>query len=483
MTVVLDQPLSWTSASEDTAAMLQQLQANILKAHVADHLMLWCCRFADGGTLRAFLRAARPLVKSAATHLAEAREFAATGRPGTPYVGIALTATGYELLDLAATHRPFDPSFLAGARARIGDLGDPALDEWQQAQVEPFDVLVLIGDTDVRAVARSAKMLRPMLGRTTRVHVERGRTMRNGAGRPIEHFGYVDGISQPLALTEDVAAARSDPHGWDPTVPLGQMITIDHGVPGSTSAFGSYLVFRKLEQHVRDFATATRDLADRLVAAGTDAMAPGAADDRAGALLIGRYRDGTPLVSSPAPAGTPGQRPANGFGYRQDVEGNRCPLHAHIRKLNARGTGSAVELGGLDSATLERMERSHMMARRGITYGVRTDDPDDPSVPPEARPIRGVGLLFMAVGSTIRDQFEFQQRRWANNPNFPTASVPPGLDPLIGSSAAHDIQCPARWGGSASVGVALPRFVGLLGAEYGFLPSLAFLAEPGPPEE
>ena len=43
------------------------------------------------------------------------------------------------------------------------------------------------------------------------VHVQRGRALLNAAGFGIEHFGYVDGRSQPLMLVEDIdkEAART----------------------------------------------------------------------------------------------------------------------------------------------------------------------------------------------------------------------------------------------------------------------------------
>ena len=53
--------------------------------------------------------------------------------------------------------------------------------------------------------------------------------------------------------------------------------------------------------------------------------------------------------------------------------------------------------------------------RRGIPYGARNlADP----------PSSGVGLLFMCYQRNIRQQFEFIQRTWIDNPNFPHSIIP-----------------------------------------------------------
>lgn len=61
------------------------------------------------------------------------------------------------------------------------------------------------------------------------------------------------------------------------------------------------------------------------------------------------------------------------------------------------------------------------MARRGQTYGVRTDNPNDGRI--DNKPDKNVGLLFMAFNSDIGKQFEVTQKNWANNPGLP-ASLP-----------------------------------------------------------
>ncbi|RKH09299.1 peroxidase, partial [Corallococcus sp. CA041A] len=136
-------------------------------------------------------------------------------------------------------------------------------------------------------------------------HVQQGRAIRNRAGHGLEHFGYVDGRSQPLMLEEDIEneAELDGIAHWDPAFPLSPVLVADPFAmdsrrenQGKTDplAFGSFFVFRKLEQRVRDFKSKEQHLADTLHLKGDDR-------ERAGALIVGRFEDGTPVTLSSEP--------------------------------------------------------------------------------------------------------------------------------------------------------------------------------------
>jgi hypothetical protein len=80
-------------------------------------------------------------------------------------------------------------------------------------------------------------------------------------------------------------------------------------------------------------------------------------------------------------------------------------------------------------------------------------------------------------------QFEFIQRTWVDNPNFPELLVFPGLntgdDALIGQHPRAPQKWPLRWGqGGRFIGrrsFNFGGFVQLRGGEYFFAPSLSFL--------
>jgi Predicted iron-dependent peroxidase len=456
MPVELDnaQPLAWDSPDldADTRAMLDNLQANILQPHVRDHMSLLLLRFDDADDGRRFLRCLVPLMKSARQHLEEVRSFRLSKAPGTVYVGVGISADGYRALghDL----RTFADNRFQKGMKQADILNDPPAAEWEAPYRQEVHAIVLIGDSVAETVAATRAEILDLLPATaTLLGEETGLGMRNPAGKGIEHFGYVDGRSQPLFLADQVAAERSV--NWNPFFPLKHALRHDPLAPDPNRHFGSYLVFRKLEQNVRAFRQAEEELADRLGLTGEDRA-------RAGAMLVGRFRNGTPLRlhGKPSSDGWPTQ---NDFNYAKDPDGAKCPILAHIRKMSPRDSRD----GGL-----ERI-REVAMPRRGQTYGTRTDDPWD-DAPPETRPTGGVGLLFMAFNGDLR-QFETAQL-WANDDAFPQEGV--GLDPVIGQGERTlKVRFPTVWGGpefSPPV-QQVPQTVTMKGGEYFFAPSLAYL--------
>ncbi|SFW71405.1 Dyp-type peroxidase [Amycolatopsis australiensis] len=462
MSVDLSTTLSWTTATGDAATMLGELQPNILKAHVRDHLSALLLAFGDAAEARAFLVSVAGTMKSAKDHLDEAAAFKAGGAAGTPYVGVGLTAAGYRVLGVG--NFPQDEAFLRGMAAAETrrKLNDPPRSTFDAGYHAEIHAVVLVGAaTDKAMAARRSEILGSLPDSVTVLAEETGLGRVNARGEGIEHFGYVDGRSQPLFLSEDVDAEKNNTDGinvWNPAAPLSQVLVPDTAAPDPSVHFGSYFVFRKLEQNVRRFKQAEADLADTLGLTGEDR-------ERAGAMLIGRFEDGTPLTTQREDGA---ESPvSNNFTYDSDRAALKCPFQAHIRKTNPRGSGGAEEPAA---------ERLHLMARRGVTYGERPDDPNA-DVPPAARPSGGVGLLFMAFNAVLGNQFEFTQALWADNPGFPIVDgVTPGLDPVIGQGPREPSDYTIEWGGpSQRTADPVPQAVTLRGGEYFFMPSLAFL--------
>ena len=331
MPVDLTKPLSWKSANVDETTMLAELQANVLSGHVRDHLSVMFFSFSNNADARAFLQALVPLVKSALTHLQEIEVFKATNKAvkGSVYVGVGLTATGYKAIGVPAAKVPADVAFRKGMKARKTILADPASTTWDSAYQGRVDAVVLVGDENRASVnAARAQVLAVKPASVTLVGEEQGLSQVNSHGVGIEHFGYMDGRSQPLFLTEQIAVEPKTK--WDPKFPLSQAITADPAAPPAVGLapqpkfFGSYLVFRKLEQNVRAFKQAEEDLADTLGLVGEDR-------EMAGAMVVGRFEDGTPIVTQPVDGQTPAA-PQNDFNYDADKAGGRCPLHSHTRQ-------------------------------------------------------------------------------------------------------------------------------------------------------
>lgn len=366
---------------------------------------------------------------------------------GNTFYSLMLSAEGYRFL---GESRPGEGAFRDGMKNRRPQLADPRSASWEAGYKETSHALVIVADVDLAALTAATNALSAeVTAAGGRVLVaEYGSQQFNAAGEAVEHFGYADGISQPTFF--DAGHAVPGPL-FDQRTPLKRVLVEDRHAPGH---HGSYFVFRKLEQNVQAFDAAVKAVAARV----------GITAELAGAMAVGRFKDGTPTALSGAPVGNPDAD----FNYDADPTGGKTPHHAHIRKTNPRES-----LGFFTD--LFAQEKTRRIARRGITYGTRKADLSD-------QPSTGVGLLFMCYQSDIRDQFEFMQETWANNSGFPPFHGVVGLDPVIGQTdgPATDGDSP-RWPKSHGAGekervmASMHGHVVLKGGEYFFAPSIAGL--------
>ncbi|MCI0389028.1 MAG: Dyp-type peroxidase [Acidobacteria bacterium] len=432
---------------------LIQLQGNILKAHGRDfstHLVL---RFtAKPKAVKEWIQnLARTRLTSAKKQLEEAKVFRETGQSGGVFVSVFLSATGYKYLG-------FDPgqfeeendTFRLGMKERrrvniFFPNKDPRVPQWEEAYRGEIHALIMLADDSTDQLRQATEETVSSLDKVAQIlATEPGNVIRDAKQRPLEQFGYVDGRSNPRILKDELD--REEKEFWDPSIPLGQIIAND---PFNTApdTFGSFLVFRKLEQNVRGFNLGVRELAERL----------GVNEALAGAMVVGRFKDGTPLTLAPQA----GLQDVNDFNYRNDREALKCPFHAHIRKANQRGD---------TPLTSEESERSRRIVRRGVTYGERAADLSD-------EPASGVGLLFMCYQADISHQFEFLQRVWFDNPRFPEILSETGDCPLIGQDGDEPQRWRTVWGDEDAerFRVNFGDWIRLKGGEYFFAPSVGFL--------
>lgn len=312
----------------------------------------------------------------------------------------------------------------------------------------------------------------------------------NGIAR--EHFGFSDGISQPipydpgaLVLSDGNAATERDK--WN-GVPLGEIL-IGHvnghhevapgpAVPplnGSTTAAanlppphplaegmldfgldGSYMVVRELKQNVAAFWKSMDDAAASICSHDpkntTHVDATWLAER-----VVGRDLDGNLLC--PAGKLTPPEQLPNDFAFRdRDPYGAGCPLGSHVRRGNPRdGLASKPQ----DKQTLLEAANNHRILRRGRKFGPTVADPrtDDGA---------DRGLLFICLNTDIARQFEFVQQTWMLNPNF--ATLYDETDPLIGPKGKMTVRDQ-----SLRRRIDVDTFVHMVGGEYFFLPSIPAL--------
>jgi Dyp-type peroxidase family len=476
--------------------LLSDLQGNILTGHGRDFAVHLFVKFTgDATAARSWLRdVAKTYVVSAASQYAKAKAFRKMAVDGGIFGHISLSATGYKALgfqpnELAKAANPrgrredngYRDVFADGMKARRQFLLDPEVESWDTGYHGEVDVLIILAAGNQASVDRAATLVVESLTDTAGGTIGHVVARENGLGLTrqldaddpstvvhVEHFGYMDGRSQPLFLQEQVDRERANGgiSTWDPTAPLSLALVRDP-LGKTDMSCGSFLVFRKLEQNVRAWNRSVNQLADEL----------GVKADLAGAMAMGRFKDGTPVIGQ----GEPGRTDVyNDFDFKSDPQGRRCPFQAHIRKANPRG-----EAVGEGDDTVEE-ERSHRIVRRGIPYGGALTTSSNPDEQPEG----GVGLLFFCYQGDIWEQFEFIQRHWCNNPYFlqPQKTAAPGydktgLDPVIGQAhptAKGAARPPGNWPqgwdqDTTKVKAELANFVTMKGGEYFFSPSVSFL--------
>lgn len=208
--------------------------------------------------------------------------------------------------------------------------------------------------------------------------------------------------------------------------------------PGHFGDNGSYLVVRQIEQHVDRFDQVLR----RSDVAQLDSK------------MMGRHRDGSPLVTGPLPAAD-----RDDFLYLAgDGPGFECPRGAHVRRANPRDA-LAFEVGeGIASSRL------HRLLRRGRVY---QNAPRKGST--------GDGLMFLALNADLDRQFEFVHRNWIMGSRF--GDLADEQDPILGVRAGRMFTVPGCPSGTR-VGP-LPRFTRVRGGGYFLVPgqrALRFIA-------
>lgn len=458
---------------------------------------------------------------------------AETSGPAVPQaVSLAFTCTGLEKIGLsqdvlASFSAPFREGMMQQDRLRR--LGDKRKDQWrdtvkeggpiwsgnvkpnvQQSKADAYGVvktanpivnttkstvhavLLLYAQTE-EEVGKRQEMLEQTLkahGVSIVHHLPLALDTVAGKGFSREHFGFADGISQPIPYDEDGAVILNgqamttgdDIHG----VRLGEILlghmnghqeiapgpVISEKACGDMSTLpdhkhaqsfrdlgknGSYLVVRQLYQNVAGFWEGIEAAAEALKAQDpkADHITPLWVAEKA----VGRGKDGSMLTPEGRYPRGPNNKIKNDFlFFDEDRHGTGCPLGSHVRRANPRDSlAPRKEM----KQTLLDAANNHRILRRGRKYGkaletVTVDDGEDR------------GLLFMCLNTDIARQFEFTQQTWLLNSDF--SVLYEETDPLVGPDGHMTIpEEPLRRR------VSVQTFVRMVGGEYFFLPSISVL--------
>jgi Dyp-type peroxidase family len=413
--------------------------------------------------------------------LARRQRLGQAGRDPMPGLNLGFTKNG--LTQLLGPRRPtFDPSFERGADHpdTIAALHDPSRSDWLKEFLgNRIDGVFLVTAHNRALLTFHRNQLLGFLSGCIKVVYSELGNARPGANRGHEHFGFLDGISQPGI--RGLPAVRDAWRGPDEGLPgqdllwPGEFILgypsqdpRDPRKPGPIAPLpapwaknGSYMVFRRLAQKVPEFRRFVREEAARL---GMD-------PELLAARMLGRWKSGAPLEFAPRydqPALGGDEKRNNDFEFKDDRFQRKCPFAAHIRKVYPRDDLSEAEA------------QRHRIIRRGIPFG--------PEVAPgETTTQQKRGLMFVCYQTSIERQFEYIQRQ-ANNPDFVSGKerpgggfVRPGYDPIIGQAPGNGVRemdepYPNYPAGSLRTTLTIPQqFVQLTAAAYFFMPSITAL--------
>ena len=257
---------------ENPQKPLESLQGNILRGHGRDrsiHIFLSFKNDKETNVdVKEWIKGLAERLTSAQQQFDDAEQHRYHNISHRLFMNFFLSAKGYEYLypDQKDKLRFNDEGFLCGMKAAQHRLNDPPKEVWEAGYQHDIHAMILLASDNEPSLQQEANKLCDDVKTHAEIcAVEHGRVMWSGQA-PIEHFGFVDSLSQPLFFQSDIERQRQKWDGtnvWNPGVGLDLVLVPDpYGRPECDS--GSYLVFRKLEQHVRAFKKHELKLAQTL---------------------------------------------------------------------------------------------------------------------------------------------------------------------------------------------------------------------------
>ncbi len=402
-------------------------------------------------------------------------------------LNVGITWPGFIALEIkdrvpALSFKSFD-AFVAGAAERaelVGDTGPSAPQNWVGDFGKGHDhVLVTLHALSPEAMQGYTERLSVLFaeGNAFReIWRQDGMAwieMIDGKPAPCAKvpFGYTDGISMTTIRGGPEKYPSDHQQPCEPWLFVLQHEAENYFVPEpkEIGLNGSFAVFKMIETDVVGF--------ENFLQSNKDKIDP----ELLAAKMCGRWRNGVPLALSPDTDSPPGgltPEQMNNYEYVNadgsgDPKGLRCPVGAHMRRINPRGqpvTGQG-QPGGSNN--------THRLIRRGLPYGPTYD---------AKVPYDGIkrGLLGYFINSNIENQYEFVLRHWVNDSEFAGAVRlnPKAKDPMIGTQNPEEsiFVIPQANGAPPIKVTGLVTFVTTKAAAYCFLPSvtaLKFIAKLG----
>lgn len=444
---------------------LADIQGNILRGYKHANGRHFALRINNGGQARAFLGD----IIDPASGLPQITTAAHWGDLRPAYcLNIGITHAGLAALGIPGSIlASFPDSFTQGPAVRaagIGDDGPSSPPKWVLGgpQNPPLHIMLSLYTTEALNPQQDilSQQLRAAFARCGIQEIWTLDTANFPHGKV--HFGYKDGISQPnVAGAPGGRIDDMQPDAQTGDFLLGKDYINQYkgnylgAIPPELGTNASYAAVRMLEQDVVAFENLISTVGKRF---DMD-------KELIAAKLVGRWRNGNPLVLTPDVPNPDPQIPAEKIDsydyapskahpqYLDDRDGIRCPIGSHMRRLNPR---SSLVMGS---------PYARRIIRRGMPYG------------PEYDPANNVqadrGLFGYFICGDLAMQFEFLMGTWANQ-DFSTTGLRGTRDPILGAQPevggkfvirTDDVRDPV-------IVNDMPRLVTTRGSAYCLLPGI-----------
>jgi deferrochelatase/peroxidase EfeB len=315
-------------------------------------------------------------------------------------LNVAFTHKGLVNLQLPmSTLLSFPVEFQQGMKARgdiLYDTGLNAPDHWDPVwQNDEVHVWLAVNAQTPEALSSACAELDRLMYETGGAKLMQSQDASvvfiDGKPTTKEHFGYTDGFGNP-----DFKGAERDcvpgqgkltkEGGWE-ALATGEFLLgyADEAgeipvapIPHLLARNGTFMVYRKLHQNVATFRQYLE----------TKGAIYGGGKEKLASKFVGRWRDGTPVELSPGHADAAIVKDNNqntNFTYGDDPTGARCPIGAHIRRVNPR------DAFGFNGQLINRRR----IMRRGLPYGEYV---------PEGQPVSDGaehGIVYMTLNAGI----------------------------------------------------------------------------------
>jgi deferrochelatase/peroxidase EfeB len=497
---------------------LSDIQGNLLRGYGAEHARHFALAVTQPAAARSFIG---ELVtgKPRGPKITTAVEWPPDPKWKPPYcLNLGLTYGGLKMLGVdRETLEGFPPAFREGPAERaeapdpdfpddenmvgLGDTGDSAPTTWELGGPRNPEVHMMLSlytfdkEEDKRRLEEISKRLRSRFRSAGVKEVDACDADALPDG--VVHFGYRDGIAQPR-IEGTGHTRRPEPPDRQPEAKAGDFLlgcgyeNIYGGnyigkLPPALADNATYAAFRILYQDVHRFELLLEEWGERYeldkeyIAAklmGRWRAAPKEVKEKFEKERRREIENGTPLTLSPDAETLVDKEGFNDFDYTptpehlstfDDHHGRRCPIGAHIRRLNPR---SQMVIG---------MPHSRRLVRRGMPYGPHLDY--QPGKPDDGQ---DRGLVGLFICGDLELQYEFILRVWTNM-DLATQGLRATREPIVGAQHDDDGKFVIRVNDSRDpiTLTGLPRLVETKGSVYCLVPGiggLRYLASLGAPE-